>query len=119
MVTPIHPDKSVTNPSNRQIESNRNRTAGEARHAAAASDASQPSRPDTQVDVEKARQLYEMEQSRAEQTSPRIETPQQARSTLEQILAQLKATPQQAQQALQAQGGVSEQLGNLLESAPA
>jgi hypothetical protein len=68
------------------------------------------------VDVENARQLYEMETTRSSPAAA-ISTPEQAHSLLQTLLQQISSTPETAAEAQLAQ--VTKPLANLLESAPA
>ena len=69
------------------------------------------------VEVDKARQLYEMESQKSSALDSAISTPDEARSLLNRILDQFGNAPEQA---LRSQGGnASAALANLLQTAPA
>jgi hypothetical protein len=69
------------------------------------------------VEIDDARQLYRMENTRGAEDSERIKGPEQAREVLGRVLQQLADRPAQAMQAYQ-MGGTN-QIARLLESAPA
>ncbi len=112
MVNPINSDKPITLTTESSLHSNRTATKGqeEAGETPARVQDTEPTASDVQIDG--ARQLFELEQSRPDGA---LETPEQARSLLDQVLERLGATPQTVMQAQT--GNASATLANLL-SAP-
>ncbi|MEW8627572.1 MAG: hypothetical protein AB2551_17625 [Candidatus Thiodiazotropha sp.] len=115
MINPVNSDKTVqttTDKSGQSQASHKTETPGGS--AVEPTQAAVEERPT--LDVDNARQLYQMETTRSGQTDA-IDSPQQARSMLDALLQQISNSPESAAQAQMAQ--VSKPLANLLESAPA
>ena len=117
MVNPINGDKPITTTTTRSDESSKRTEPNQV--------TAQTDRPEHKaaepvnatLEVEKARQLYEMESQKNAPSGPAIETPEQARSVLSQILDQISQAPDRAMKT-QASASASP-LANLLEAAPA
>ncbi len=109
MVNPVNGDKPITLSTGSSPHSNRTAAKGqeEAGETPAKTQGAEPTATDVQVDG--ARQLFELEQSRPEGA---LETPEQARSLLDQVLERLGTTPQTVMQAQT--GNSSATLANLL-----
>ena len=117
MINPVNSDKSINNTAEKTSQS---QTSAKADPVTSGGASAQPTQNQESVrsplDVDNARQLYELESSRSEAAST-VSTPQQARSLLDTIVQQLSASPESAVKAQAA--NVSAPMTNLLESAPA
>jgi hypothetical protein len=115
MVAPVNPDKSISTRIDSQSQSVQQRSTTQGRQTTD----STPKRPaeteDSRVDVESARQFYQMENHRATGAS-RISNPDQASDLLGRILQQFTANPGQSLQAQSSPNPAT--LSNLLERAP-
>lgn len=118
MVSQIHGDKPLPATTERTGESAGKRRSepdtgqnmGRSQNAPAATVAS-----DT-VEVDKARQLYDLESQAIRPATTEIATPEQARSLLNRVMEQFSSQPEQALQSQTA--GASASLANLLQSQP-
>jgi hypothetical protein len=118
MVNPINGDKPLSTTATRSDASSRGKEATPVSGQTDSASPQQSAEPvRAGVDIDKGRQLYEMESQRSAATGQTIETPEQARSLLGQILNQISQAPEQAMKS-QASTDASP-LANLLESAPA
>jgi hypothetical protein len=118
MVNPINGDKPLSTTTTRSDASSRGKEATPVSGQTDSSSQKQSAQSvGSSVDIDKGRQLYEMESQRSAATGQPIETPEQARSLLGQILNQISQAPEQAMKS-QASATASP-LANLLESAPA
>jgi len=117
MINPINGEKPLALSTERSGASTKNdrpeRT--EARESPLGREAAEP--VGASVDVENARQRYELETQRTRGAAAEIATPDQARSVLQQILQQFSAEPEQAMKSQAS--GVSAQLAGVLQAAPA
>ncbi|MEN8179709.1 MAG: ribosome maturation factor rimM [Pseudomonadota bacterium] len=116
MVIPVNSDKPVTTGSDRTTQSRQEMTREQI--GSQRSDSTLQGTPGTETkpDVETARHLYQLENNPLETVRSGIETPEQARSLLNQLLQQFSAAPEAA---LKTQGsGSNNLLGNLLSAAP-
>jgi hypothetical protein len=115
MVTPVNPDKSVNHRLDAARQPGQRMSTGQDRQA---TDSPQPqAQPATEsrLEIETARQLYQLENQRAS-NAPRITTPEQASVLLGEMLQQFTDNPAQS---LQAQSPPSPTaLRNLLERSP-
>ncbi len=117
MVNPINGEKPLALSTERSGASSRNSRAELAEGSESPREREAAESVGASVDVDNARQLYEMETQRAQGAATQIATPEQARSVLQQILQQFSALPEQA---MRSQGsGVSAQLAGVLQTAPA
>lgn len=109
MVNPVNGDKPITLTTESSQHSNRTAAKGqeEAGETPVKAQGAEPTAADVQIDG--ARQLFELEQSRPEGA---LETPEQARSLLDQVLERLSTTPQAVMQAQT--GNASATLANLM-----
>ncbi|WP_177420965.1 hypothetical protein [endosymbiont of Lamellibrachia barhami] len=112
MVNPINGDKPITLTTEPSLHSNRTATKGRGEAEEAPARTHDTETTATNVQIDGARQLFELEQSRPDGA---LETPEQARSLLDQVLERLGTTPQAVMQAQT--GNASATLANLL-SAP-
>ncbi len=118
MVNPINGDKPLSTTTTRSDASSRGKEVTPVTsHSDSASQQPSSESVRASVDIDKGRQLYEMESQRSAATGQTIKTPEQARSLLGQILNQISQAPEQAMKS-QASTDASP-LANLLESAPA
>ena len=115
MVTTVNPEKSVNSRVDTTSQSKQRVSSPQDRQASAPAEAISGQAEDSQVDVETARQLYQMENHRAAAGS-RITTPEQAQSQLGQLLQQISDNPGQFLQSHSPRSPVA--LSNLLERAP-
>ncbi|MES9833607.1 MAG: hypothetical protein ABW157_03620 [Candidatus Thiodiazotropha sp. LLP2] len=117
MINPVNSDKNIQTTTDRSSQSPANTKTdlatgnGESVQETQASTSSRST-----VDVDNARQLYEMETARSA-SAESISTPQQARSLVQNLLQQISNSPESAAEAQLAQ--ITRPLANLLESAPA
>ncbi len=118
MVNPINGDKPIAVTTERAGESTNGRRSEKAAATPSAPTESKPAEPaGTTLEVEGARQLYELENQAARVSGAGITSPEAARTVLDQLLEQIGTQPEQA---LQAQGsGVTAPLAKLLQAAPA
>lgn len=116
MISPVNGEKPLASSSERLGESSKNNRAEQTAGSPARS-GENPSAPAASESpkLDQARQLYELENQAARPAGERIDTPEAARSLLDQILEQISHSPDQA---LKAQGKVSSPLANLLQAAP-
>lgn len=115
MVTPVNFDKPITTDADRTTQPNP-RANSESVADQSPKSATQTADAESRLDVENARQLYQLETNKLETVRPEIETPEQAKTLLNRILQQFSATPEDA---LEIQGGGSNGLlTNLLSAAP-
>lgn len=118
MVSPINSDKPIASSTERTGESAKNSRNEQAAKAPSSSQEHKSTEPaGTTVEVDKARQLYELANQKSRATGTEITTPEAARSLLNQILEQISAMPEQAMKS-QASHAASP-LANLLQTAPA
>lgn len=117
MVTPVNPDKSVSSFADKPLQSNQRMPTGQDHQSKDPAASRSTASSEIHVDVESARQLYQMEHQQTAAVSNRVTTPQQAKTLLDQILQQFSATPDKTLQA-QAPNGTAA-LANLLQRAPA
>jgi hypothetical protein len=117
MVTPVNPDKTVSGRADKPLQTNQRMPTGQDHQPKDAAASHATATTETQVDVESARQLYQMENQRPAAAGSRITTQQQARTLLDQILQQFSATPDKTLQAQSPNGTAA--LANLLQRAPA
>ncbi len=117
MINPINGEKPLAISTERSGASTKNGRSErtEANESPLGREAAEP--VGTSVDVENARQLYEMETQRTQGAAVEIATPDQARSVLQQILQQFSAEPEQAMKSQAS--GVSARLAGVLQAAPA
>jgi hypothetical protein len=117
MVSPINGDKPITAPTGRSAESPKNSRSEQTPSA--------PSSPleqravegtGTTLEVDKARQLFDLENQQTRISGTEITTPDAARSLLDTIIEQFSSMPEQA---MKTQGSqVMAPLANLLQTAP-
>jgi hypothetical protein len=118
MVNPINGDKPLSTTTTRSDASSRGKEATPVSGQSESATQHQSTKSvSASVDIDKGRQLYEMESQRSAATGQTIETPEQARSLLSQILNQITQAPEQAMKSQASTA--SSPLSNLLESAPA
>ena len=117
MINPVNSDKSINTTTDKPSQSQASVKTDQvtADNASAQQTQTQESGRPT-LEVDSARQLFDIENNRSEATST-VTTPQQARSLLDTIVEQFGASPESAVKAQVAH--VSAPLANLLESAPA
>jgi hypothetical protein len=116
MATPINPDKSFNNRADKPTQTQERKPLGRDHQPDDSSDPQPTQAADSKVDVETARQLYQMESQRTVTASHQITNPEQASALLDQILAQISNTPEQALRAQAPKGPAV--LASLLERAP-
>jgi cytoskeletal protein RodZ len=118
MVNPINGDKPIAVTTERSGESTHNRRSERTATAPSAPVEPKAAEPaSTTVEVEGARQRYDLETQAARVSGAEISSPEAARSVLDQLLEQIGTRPEQA---LQAQGsGAKVPLAKLLQAAPA
>lgn len=117
MINPVNSEKTIQTATDRSSQSSaetKSEQVGSSRESVQETQASTSSR--STVDIDNARQLYEMETSRTASAAA-ISTPQQARSLLDTLVQQITSSPESAAEAQLAQ--VTKPLANLLASAPA
>jgi hypothetical protein len=118
MISPINGDKPVTVSTERSGESAKSNRAEQTAVTPSGTSSSHTTDPvGAIVEVDKARQLYEMENQSARVPGAEIKTPEAARSLLDQIIEQFSKSPEEAMKSQTS--GASAPLINLLETAPA
>jgi hypothetical protein len=116
MVSPINGEKPIASSAERPGESSKNgRPEQPAGSTASSPENKSVAAASESPKLDQARQLYDLENQAARPAGERIDTPEAARSLLDQILEQISSTPEQA---LKAQGEVTSPLANLLQAAP-
>ena len=115
MVSPVNPDKSISPRIDSPSQSPQQMSTNQGRHATDATPSQARETEDSRVDVETARQFYQMENHRATGAS-RITSPEQASDLLGLILQQFTANPGQSLKAQSSPNPAT--LSNLLERAP-
>lgn len=116
MVSPINGEKPIATTTERPGESSKNHRAEQVAPSPASSSQAKPAEPaGEEIKLEQARQRLDLENQMTRPAGERIATPEAARSLLDQIVAQISDSPEQA---FKAQGAVTSPLANLLQSAP-
>jgi len=118
MVSPVNGDKPIAPSTERSGQSSKSVKSEQAVAQALSTESAATSEPISAiVEVDKARQLYTLENQRSSALDSTIASPEEARSLLNKILDQFNSSPEQA---LQSQVGRSTSaLANLLQTAPA
>jgi hypothetical protein len=117
MVSPINGDKPITATAERSGESTKSSRGDQAASGPSNTLEHKAAKPvGATLEVDKARQLYDLESQKSRGTGQAIESPEAARSLLQEILEQFSAMPEQA---VKSQGSQPAALANLLLSAPA
>lgn len=117
MVTPVNSDKPITTGTDRPTQSNQRLNIEQGGDQRPIPESQTTAHTESRLDVDSARQLYQLENRGSETIGPGIETHEQARTTLNQLLQQFTASPEQA---LKIHSGESNTLlAKLLEAAPA
>jgi phage gp37-like protein len=117
MISPISGDKSIAASTERAGESSKNSRSEETTIAPSNAPELKTTEPlGTTVEVDKARQLYDLENQSPRVSGAQIATPEAARSLLDRILEQFSAMPEQAMKS-QASAATAP-LANLLQTAP-
>lgn len=117
MVSPINGDKPLSVSTDRSGESARNARSEQPAVTSANAPERASSRPaETLLEVEGARQLYDLEHQPPRSLGTGISSPEEARSLLNQVLGQISARPEDT---LKAQGAqAAPPLANLLKTMP-
>jgi hypothetical protein len=116
MVSPINGENPLASPSERLGESAKNSRQEQRVASPTGSEKPATAEPAGETPtLDQARQLFELENQAARPASEKINTPEAARSLLDQILTQIGNNPEQA---VKAQGSVSSPLANLLQTSP-
>jgi hypothetical protein len=116
MINPVHGDKPVAPSSERSDPSAKSRGQEERAARPVPGQAATASPTDTTLEVDKAWQLYQLENQGPRLESPGIASPEEARSLLARILDQISSAPRQALSSQGAMAGAA--LAHLLENAP-
>lgn len=117
MVSPINGDKPITTTAERSGESAKSSRGEQAASGPSNTLEHKAAKPvGTTMEVDKARQLYDLESQQSRGTEQAVASPEAARSLLQEVLEQFSAAPEQA---MKSQGSQSAALANLLLSAPA
>ncbi|MEW8353390.1 MAG: hypothetical protein AB2665_06290 [Candidatus Thiodiazotropha sp.] len=118
MVSPVNSDKPINTTTEQSGRSHASQTTTE---TAAAQSKQQPPQPATAnaptVEVDQARQLYDIENNRIESSETLLKTPEEARSMMQSIVQQIAASPETAAKAQAAKA--SKPLSAILQNAPA
>ncbi|MCU7798383.1 MAG: hypothetical protein KZQ75_14760 [Candidatus Thiodiazotropha sp. (ex Myrtea spinifera)] len=117
MVSPVNGDKSITSTTARSGESNSSAKPQQGGVQTETLDQKATEPVSATLEVDKARQLYEMESQKNLAAGPAIETPEEARSVLGQILEQFSQTPALAMKTQAPETTAT--LASLLNAAPA
>jgi hypothetical protein len=117
MVSPINGDKSIAASTERAGESAKNNRSEQAATAPSNSQERKSAEPvGSTLEVNSARQLYDLESQTSRVSATQIKTPEEARSLLDQILEQFSNKPEQA---MLSQGSRTEApLVSVLQNAP-
>jgi hypothetical protein len=117
MVSPINGDKSITASTERSEESAKNNRSEQAATAPSTSQERKSAEPaGSTLEVDSARQLYDLENQTSRVSGTEIKTPEEARSLLGQILEQFSNKPEQAM--LTHGSSPAAPLASLLQTAP-
>lgn len=117
MVSPVNGDKPVSPSTERSGGSHKSNQSQQVVAQPGTTEHQASETASTTLEVDKARQLYEMESQKNRALASAIDTPEAARSLLDRIVNQFGNTPEQAFKS-QASGSLTP-LANLLEAAPA
>jgi K+/H+ antiporter YhaU regulatory subunit KhtT len=117
MVSPVNGDKPISPSTERSGQSSKNLKSEQASALAPSMQSATTEPVSAIVEVDKARQLYELESQKTNALDSTITSSEEARSLLNKILDQFNRAPEQA---LLSQGARSSSaLANLLQTAPA
>jgi hypothetical protein len=117
MINLINGDKPISPATERSGESHKSAKPEQANLPSGTTEA-QPDKPvGSNVEIDQARQLYNLETQANRPPASAVETPAAARSLLNTIMEQFRSTPEQAFKSQATQ--VSTPLAKLLEQAPA
>ncbi len=117
MISPISGDKPIAASTERAGESSKNSRIEQTSIAPSNAPEHKAAEPvGTTVEVDKARQLYELENQQSRVSGAQITTPEAARSLLDRILEQFSAMPEQAMKSQASDAAAP--LANLLQTAP-
>ncbi|MCU7932206.1 MAG: hypothetical protein KZQ90_15495 [Candidatus Thiodiazotropha sp. (ex Codakia rugifera)] len=117
MISPVNSDKPISTTTEQSGRSNQGKETGQATASTTTQEGKTPIADSSTLEVDNARQLFNIETHRANATNAVISTPEQARSLLENILQQFATSPESAAKSQATK--VSTALSSLLESAPA
>jgi hypothetical protein len=118
MVSPVNSDKLINTSTD---QSGRSQTSQKTEQAPVSSTTQQPQETQANsptVEVNQARRLFEIENNRIEASENTLQTPEQARSLLENIVQQIAATPEKAVEA-QAGNASADPISGILQGATA
>jgi hypothetical protein len=118
MISPVNSDKLVNTSTDQsgRSHSSQKTTQAPASSTAQQTQATQANSPT--VEVDQARRLFDIENNRIEASGDALQTPEQARSLLENIVQQIAATPESAAEA-QAGNAFADSISGILQTAPA
>lgn len=117
MINPVNSEKNIQTTTDKSSQSHaKTQTNPATAPSEQLQQAHAPSSNPPTLEVENARQLYEMETARSESAAA-ITTPKQARSLLGTLVQQFASSPESAAKAQL--GHITKPLANLLASAPA
>ena len=117
MINPLNGDKPLSSAMERSGESQKNARTEPTAIPPNASDSGNEAPASPNVEVDQARQLYNLEQQVNRPVAASIDTPEAARSLLSTVLQQLQDNPDQAFRTQAS--NASAPLARLLEQAPA
>ncbi|MCU7802856.1 MAG: hypothetical protein KZQ92_07795 [Candidatus Thiodiazotropha sp. (ex Lucinoma borealis)] len=117
MISPVNSDKPISTTTEQSGRSNRGNETDQTTVSTTTQESRTSIADSSTLEVDNARQLFNIETNRANAANAVISTPEQARSLLENILQQFASSPESAAKSQAAK--VSTTLSSLLESAPA
>ena len=117
MINPLNGDKTLSSAMERSGESQKNARTEQTAIPPNASDSGKESAVSPEVEVDQARQLYNLENQANRPVAASVDTPEAARSLLNTVLQQLQENPDQAYRTQAS--SASAPLARLLEQAPA
>jgi biopolymer transport protein ExbB/TolQ len=119
MISPVNSDKPIKPSTDHSDRSQANRETAEAPSLPSSQQNTQKTQSTAStVEVDQARRVFDIENSNLQPLENAPQTPEQARSLLDGILAQLSASPETAAEA-QASNSSADTIAGILRGAPA
>lgn len=116
MINPLAGDKPIAPSTEHTAQSGKSQESEQTAGRAPSREESAALPSGTTLEVDQARQLYELENQKARLEGPDISTPEEARSLLDRILEQISGAPEQAMSSQGSRAGTA--LALLLQTSP-
>jgi hypothetical protein len=118
MISPVNSDKPINTSTDQSGQSRSSQKTTQAAEQTAPQQTQTTQASGSTVEVDQARRLYDIENNRIQASEFTLETPEEARSLLDNIVQQIANTPDAAAKA-QAGNATADPLSAILQSAPA